>query len=115
MRISDWSSDVCSSDLEVQLVVVVEEPDLAVGGVMQRVGVLGGHLQEVVVAGVDAHAVVDVLGEPRLRLAVALQAHHLEADHQAIADAVAVAGGEVGVDRKSTRLNSSHECAYSMT
>src|SRR3546814_17968841 len=65
---------------------------------MQRVGVLGGHLQEVVVAGVDAHAVVDVLGEPRLRLAVALPAHHLEADPPAIADAVAVAGGEVAVN-----------------
>src|SRR3546814_10750846 len=70
---------------------------------MQRVGVLGGHLQEVVVAGVDAHAVVDVLGEPRLRLAVALHAHHLEADHHAIADAVAVAGGEVAVDAAPDR------------
>src|SRR3546814_4773941 len=70
---------------------------------MQRVGVLGGHLQEVVVAGVDAHAVVDVLGEPRFRLAVALHAHHLEADHHAIADAVAVAGGEVAIDAAPDR------------
>src|SRR5690606_29505668 len=54
-------------------------------------------------AGVDAHAVADVLGEPRLRLAVALHAEHLESDHHAVADAVAVAGGEITVDAAADR------------
>ena len=82
----------------VQLVVIVEEAELARSAVAQGVGVVGGHREEVVVAGVDAHAVVDVLGEPRLVAAVALHAQHLEADHDAVAMAVAIAGREVAVD-----------------
>ncbi len=45
----------------VQLVVVREEAELTRRAIAQRVRVLGGHGQEIVVAGVDAHAVVAAL------------------------------------------------------
>src|SRR3546814_10164082 len=132
MRISDWSSDVCSSDLVegfhleappvgperaahaflgqaagdlVGLDTVVARGDLEaelVGQVEHR-----GHLVGAIAVDVDEDVALDRRG-PSVELAVALAA------------GVLVRVGLVGVlllvllDRKSTRLNSSHSCAPCM-
>src|SRR3546814_8009130 len=105
MRISDWSSDVCSSDLLRQLVETI----------LRDLDLLGRLDVEVVVEGVVHH----VLAE-RDELAAQVE----------VVDGLAVVGGiddgdvarlelgqilraaDVGqralLDRKSTRLNSSH-------
>ncbi len=82
----------------VKLVEVLEEAQLPGGAVAQGVGVLAWDRQQVVAAGVDAHAVAALLGEPGLGLPVAQHLQNLQADHHAVAVAVAVAGGEVAHD-----------------
>src|SRR3546814_10855129 len=84
MRISDWSSDVCSSDL---LVRFVPEKHADAGPFFLGVGP-----GAVVVADLS-------LG----------QIFRREADAEVVVEVTAVRG-----DRKSTRLNSSHSCAARM-
>src|SRR3546814_10531048 len=107
MRISDWSSDVCSSDLEVEHVAVdVVDQAAAVEAALGRVaavavgradqadrahqhGVGGGGVGRLVLrpgAGIDG-------GSLRWRAADLV---------------VAAAGQQHGPDRKSKRLNYSH-------
>src|SRR3546814_8315871 len=97
MRISDWSSDVCSSDLDtgdgVELVEGVVEAQLGDGGAGDRreQGAPQRIAQRVAEAGLqraDREALTVVLG-----LADRLDGGALDDEH---------------VDRKSTRLNSSH-------
>src|SRR3546814_4477768 len=102
MRISDWSSDVCSSDL---------------GG---RVEARGAHVDGdlFVVAFVQHQDAGGDFGAQRIAAGQALFVH--EADEAARAVAAVLDFGAVGVedavaevgvgmgDRKSTRLNSSH-------
>src|SRR3546814_5640427 len=100
MRISDWSSDVCSSDLAVRDAVapdVVDQSLLHVG---------------IVVAVVQRRAA----GE-KVDVAAAVGGDQLGAlgafEHDREAAAVAADCG-LAADRKSTRLNSSHQCASRM-
>src|SRR3546814_3465711 len=91
MRISDWSSDVCSSDLPVNRRQdrFLEEP-----GKSRR-----------------PRSVDQPGGEARQRLAAVpeLRQHDLPLLNGERAAAIAVVIGEgLTVDRKSTRLNSSH-------
>src|SRR3546814_7503290 len=97
MRISDWSSDVCSSDLAVaegDCVEVVPDPQQVrrVAGTDEgghaRVGVLGG-------AGDAVHAGLVDLDRAEQQLAVG---GPLDVAVAAVFDR----------DRKSTRLNSGH-------
>src|SRR3546814_4223903 len=101
MRISDWSSDVCSSDLRL----VGHGQDVAQRLQVADRGVDVDRLDRVAAEHVDG---VELVAEPDQVLEV-----------PAVADAPAA--GEVGdvrgagdladhnlVDRKSTRLNSSH-------
>src|SRR3546814_1651109 len=113
MRISDWSSDVCSSDLER-----VDVPDLdaiegcgGVDGVQERAHPRGapsaeGILQRLLSVGVAVVGEAGGLG-------------HVDEEVEPVArdrhDGAALAVGDVGrplvrraEDRKSTRLNSSH-------
>src|SRR3546814_3145718 len=114
MRISDWSSDVCSSDLEVAARVLerLQAADVDVPEVERR------------------RAAVHPLGQRLAGAAGRLDADGVEAggdvevrEFRRLAEEVAVVGGEAlrpveeGVDagalqdrqdRKSTRLNSSH-------
>src|SRR3546814_5605450 len=115
MRISDWSSDVCSSDLVrlarreegLQLEHVLRE---AVGGGRRAPQRLQGRL---VGAGRAPQAEVDAAGE-QLRQGAELLGDDVGSmvrQHDAArADAKgAGAAGDVSdEDRKSTRLNSSH-------
>src|SRR3546814_2566173 len=105
MRISDWSSDVCSSDLELDL----------------------GHAQKGAadtVPGIVGHAVVERRAAVAAQLdralgAVLMKAVALQGDHRVsmrqlghalriLRAEVAEQGGRERGDRKSTRLNSSH-------
>src|SRR3546814_10057467 len=107
MRISDWSSDVCSSDLRAGRVPV--EADLSVPG-----------MPEVFVAGDLASVQQDGKPVPGVAPAAKQMGRH-------VADAIRarIAGkpaapfryrdygnlatiGRMAADRKSTRLNSSH-------
>src|SRR3546814_5012654 len=100
MRISDWSSDVCSSDLLVVLGGVADEVAVAVRHVLRR---------PVDVARAEGHALVRA--DPEVELSG-------DDEPELLVGRVAVVGGRPEPlldapeaerqDRKSTRLNSSH-------
>src|SRR3546814_5489944 len=104
MRISDWSSDVCSSDLAREpapetAARAVAADDLDPDRHLARRGLVGGGVEPAVVAGAEYQRD---------------QLHHQLDGGQAAAVEVA-ANAECGAhqspdhgDRKSTRLNSSH-------
>src|SRR3546814_5172504 len=114
MRISDWSSDVCSSDLHVEVVGGLgkrrvrcrSRHELGLGDPSHLAGVLAGHL--------DGEE--DALGAPGGELAagggateqVGGHAHDLLLHPQEAREREGVEVVLVQVDRKSTRLNSSH-------
>src|SRR3546814_7218436 len=111
MRISDWSSDVCSSDLDDRLRELHALQDDRVLRVAQRLaggGVLqAGDGDDVAGAGLlDVLAVIGVhLQHAPDALAVAL--HRVE-DLRARVDHAGIYAHEGQRDRKSTRLNSSN-------
>src|SRR3546814_4781347 len=105
MRISDWSSDVCSSDLD-------SEEGPAEGG--QRT------LQVPHVAFLVDHQPLDLMEHRRVRgIVIGTEGapRHDDADRRLLGQHVAdlhrrgVGAQNLAADRKSTRLNSSHECA----
>src|SRR3546814_3031100 len=102
MRISDWSSDVCSSDLRQRRIddLLLDVLETAGEVVVPAVVLV---VVPVVVAMLAHQRDLQALARPRL--AVAAHARELEA-------CAGVAVGAVRVveqrDRKSTRLNSSH-------
>src|SRR3546814_10556610 len=106
MRISDWSSDVCSSDLllaaaDVPVETCVEMPLTALEAADQVVVLPDQPVGRAVgiEAGVEAERVADEIGGLELdRIADLVVAREPAADRIHL---------EV-VDRKSTRLNSSH-------
>src|SRR3546814_5299771 len=105
MRISDWSSDVCSSDLLAELLkktqIVVEEQPQIVDAVAQHRHALHAHAERV--AGIFFGIDTDRLQHLRM--------HDAAAQHFQPARAVIRLGPAdvyIGADRKSTRLNSSH-------
>src|SRR3546814_10688213 len=108
MRISDWSSDVCSSDLlieEVDLVLVmsvnpgfggqrfIDSQLRKIEAIRRMIDKTGKAIDLEVDGGIDRDTA------PR---AIAAGAN------------VLVAGTATFKDRKSTRLNSSHQCATRM-
>src|SRR3546814_10564835 len=105
MRISDWSSDVCSSDLRPALALADADDAVAGGELAAGLGRTAGDQVP------DHHHVV---------LLLQLRADALERQRHALVEALGAARVEVvgmrvdrrgvGVeeDRKSTRLNSSH-------
>src|SRR3546814_1573638 len=130
MRISDWSSDVCSSDLSL-LQLWRREP---AGAASERPGGIDRHRlrDEFGVAGVlpviigaPEFGVFDIIaaealerrsvGGPAVRdPAIVAIGHRLNRVGRGIG-ALAEQALEIGADdRKSTRLNSSHYCASRM-
>src|SRR3546814_8703370 len=100
MRISDWSSDVCSSDLADVIDVHIRprdidaiEDDLAAGRGFQPVAAA----QHAALAGPGRTYDADQFARQNLQVNAA--------QNRQIA---------IGLDRKSTRLNSSHKCASRM-
>src|SRR3546814_9925952 len=122
MRISDWSSDVCSSDLQAATLAKAREEAQGI------VGAATARMQEESAARL---AVLDEdlgkrISEAEAQIASAASAASAELDKlaaAAAADIVArLTGQQAGedaplpeaADRKSTRLKSSHYCAYRM-
>src|SRR3546814_1802404 len=118
MRISDWSSDVCSSDLHAadHLDVVMALPEHALGGLAHRGEGFGQQI-------VEAFPGLDPLAKAKRLVLEIILAHRRNGRLEGVdlvdsrserLDVAIVRGTEDGLDRKSTRLNSSHQCAYSM-
>src|SRR3546814_5772554 len=109
MRISDWSSDVCSSDLPAQAFArhAGEEPRHALAAfqiepqsrlqAVRRAGVADA--SDAVAEGIVAAAI----DRRRQRLH-----RHAVAAEEAVAEVAGVFLVRQALDRKSTRLNSSH-------
>src|SRR3546814_10513029 len=112
MRISDWSSDVCSSDLQIQALVFARGHPRAVDGdqLAQRLQeVRGRKLGKGQTPGAPLHPPRILVGPEGVDRAV-LVAIRLDALEDLLA-VVQHRGRRVegdGSDRKSTRLNSSH-------
>src|SRR3546814_6524690 len=117
MRISDWSSDVCSSDLlltqlrasdfHVFTRLEVEQVCAAAGWTVRSDGA-------VVIPGTPSGGNIHDDGAQRVYLSIALAALEPEQFGHYLAAAVTTWGvptwfsGRSDLDRKSTRLNSSH-------
>src|SRR5690606_5354989 len=85
--------------ITVEPLMRIEETELARRAIAQREAILGRKSrQKIVAAGVDADAVRQPLGEPRLRHAVALDAEDVKIDDDPVAVAIAVARREVAID-----------------
>src|SRR3546814_4785529 len=99
MRISDWSSDVCSSDL------IREKAAEKVYSDIGRLKREDGSTPTIAVAGCVAQAEGAEIARraPSVDIVVGPQAYHRLPDLIARAER-----GEKAIDRKSTRLNSSH-------
>src|SRR3546814_9935866 len=107
MRISDWSSDVCSSDLEVENARLAER---GAGDNRELGGMITGAPEMLKVARtIERVANLDVsvmlLGASGTGKALLARGLH---------EASARRDGAFVADRKSTRLNSSHYCASRM-
>src|SRR3546814_6948001 len=112
MRISDWSSDVCSSDLPEILVQVRK-------GNARRTAAAGQVVDELVADGVDVGGQVGAdIGEAtligRLALRIGIGAAQVELDPVEIEFGDELRIDQLALDRQSTRLKSSKECAYRM-
>src|SRR3546814_4755363 len=100
MRISDWSSDVCSSDLDRRNVVNEPRDHAATPGARVHVAVTHD-------AGIDARDLGRDIGKAD-RIAKRALLLEQALDPGVGEHAFGVAQGTHHEDRKSTRLNSSH-------
>src|SRR3546814_8223809 len=105
MRISDWSSDVCSSDLPSACPGCDAEGTLAACG--PGVERLAEEARVLFPQARQAMMTSDTLTGPESAAALvrAVQARSID---------LLIGTQIVAKDRKSTRLNSSHKCAYRM-
>src|SRR3546814_4347030 len=110
MRISDWSSDVCSSDLK-RVAVEVESVPLRRQGeraaTIERLGILADHAMGGAIALLSKP---EALHLPRQGHDVAVGETVRIARRPGDGGLIKAAAAEIvaPVDRKSTRLNSSH-------
>src|SRR3546814_9611012 len=119
MRISDWSSDVCSSDLSYVYILFEDGTDLywARSRVLEYLNQAQANLPEGATStlGPDAtgvgwiyeYALVDRTGRHDLADLRSLQDWILRFELKTVSGVAEVASIG-GIDRKSTRLNSSH-------
>src|SRR3546814_1188455 len=113
MRISDWSSDVCSSDLESLTSAQAQsiEPELRCTAALfsPSTGIIDSHAYMLALQGeAEAHGVLTALG---VRLsAITLAGPGLRLSFAGDPDPALEArlGINAAGDRKRTRLNSSH-------
>src|SRR3546814_3509583 len=107
MRISDWSSDVCSSDLELKRLAEKHYGDIPRGADAVRERVEEPPQVAARRVALDSPQV----REPSLRRSYLAPSHNAGETRHAYALEVLseiVGGGATSRDRKSTRLNSSH-------
>src|SRR3546814_7447396 len=100
MRISDWSSDVCSSDLVARCIVEV--------GTSSYYASIGATTEEPVLREICRHIAADELRH--YKLFYTHLKRYLEREGIGRWKRLAVALGRIGEseDRKSTRMNSRH-------
>src|SRR3546814_2844089 len=109
MRISDWSSDVCSSDLD--LVLVVGSPNSSNSNRLRELAEREG-VEAYLVDGADE---IDPQWlEGRRHIGVTAGASAPDILVQGVIERLHALGAGAGVDRRSTRLNYSHSCAHRM-
>src|SRR3546814_1870511 len=104
MRISDWSSDVCSSDLEVA--VRAERNDHSARVLVRRIDEgpeYGGDPEQTRNRDLEQSVFLEKVGRA-LQIAVKMPTWSGVADHVGLA----LTPEGKSQDRKSTRLNSSH-------
>src|SRR3546814_10628834 len=100
MRISDWSSDVCSSDLATLQQALQQEGGIGSGTAAGIVGGIGDHHRALVVADRPGQRRIDVEIVRRRRAAQGVKlATEFFRQRSGL--------GPIAIDRKSTRLNSS--------
>src|SRR3546814_4925411 len=112
MRISDWSSDVCSSDLEVRLALRLHRPDGSVRHVELCAAPVADNGRDV---GFVA-SIQDVTSAHETNQLLEQQAHsdpltglpNRSVLAEVTAEVAARCESALLLDRKSTRLNSSH-------
>src|SRR3546814_1154901 len=111
MRISDWSSDVCSSDLvEAELLALAALRGKALGVVEVEMHAVDDS-DAMGARGEDAEAEAGQYREPVRRVGRLQVLHQVGGAHDQAGDAWRGARHFLGIqhaDRKSTRLNSSH-------
>src|SRR3546814_5256127 len=111
MRVSDWSSDVCSSDLRDAVAVQAHAADAEAGA---RAEATDRHLQalRLVLAVARDHArhALQRFGQAQLWPCTTqvFGAHHVHRRRHQQRVVGLAGGGDDHTDRKSTRLNSSH-------
>src|SRR3546814_5539085 len=119
MRISDWSSDVCSSDLLLVSVVIPFHTQRETNGYLRRA------LESIERQTIDGVQVIAVRDEERQGAAATRHAGLMLVDTPWVAFLDSDVEMEPGhlekcletaevTDRESTRLNSSHKCAQRM-
>src|SRR3546814_6114699 len=114
MRISDWSSDVCSSDLldQVEAERSLHEERQARLALSRRAAPMAPLHRHALAAGQQHEAAAAVALTARVAAAVALgQDEPADTTLREVADE---ARRTIAVDRKSTRLNPSHKYASRM-
>src|SRR3546814_7339162 len=113
MRISDWSSDVCSSDLRKRR-VPLPRLDVSLDRLLQRIHQIGSlPAEEIAVrlaaeVAIACRGLIDRLVQPQIR-ADALWRKPQKFRQHRLKPGFVHRAGAVG-DRKSTRLNSRHYC-----
>src|SRR3546814_9799766 len=117
MRISDWSSDVCSSDLGRGIVILADRHGADARDVDEGQAALFRPGIELLLNFLAVALRSRVLGD--LHAGVAQAEDHVARRDPAVAaeEADQILPGiatEPAADRKSTRLNSSHSCASRM-
>src|SRR3546814_6163818 len=122
MRISDWSSDVCSSDLKGSgLIAQIKQLDTSGQLQFHLLGTGDSDLKDCVVdhGAYERTQFAELAGAIKPHIAVVLSivpetwCHTLTESWATGIPVFGIDRGAVG-DRKSTRLNSSHSCAYRM-
>src|SRR3546814_6526031 len=109
MRISDWSSDVCSSDLQPHAPRPAAAREEDVGAADAKIGAVD-RLEGIV----EANARAALLAEDAAADAADARIERVRIDVKFIRQAIEISHGKLAkgrhavVDRKSTRLNSSH-------
>jgi len=99
----DRKSPAVAGDVPVQLVVALEEAELARGAVVDLVGVATGRQHRLGAADAHAHAVGELFGGPGFGGAVAQHGGDFERHAHAVAGAVAVGGRKVAQDAALSR------------
>src|SRR3546814_10277348 len=103
MRISDWSSDVCSSDLQIAECAEAGQGERRRAAAELADRIAGGQIGGDVVAGRSLRAL------PEVRVHVETAEQQVKAIAETEQTVVEITGeAPFGADRKSTRLNSSH-------